>query len=130
MSKLLKGGIVLIHGEGDKVTPTKTDVLIQEDRIVSLANDVSVPPDCEVIDCTGKIISPGFVDAHHHLWQTMLKGMYGDSQFLEYLAGSKRPFVRCRKLDKKANRHSQRIGHEIDPAGCLLGQLIRLPGGS
>lgn len=89
MAKLLQGGIVLIHDENDKIIPTKTDVLIQGDRITSLDHAISPPPGCEVIDCTDKIVSPGFVDSHHHLWQTMLKGMYGDAQFPEYYAGSK-----------------------------------------
>lgn len=88
MSKLLKGGVVLVHGANDSITPTKTDILIQGDRIARLEANISPPEGCEVIDCTDKIISPGFVDAHHHMWQTMLKGLFGNAQFLEYLAVS------------------------------------------
>jgi cytosine/adenosine deaminase-related metal-dependent hydrolase len=33
-----------------------------------------------------KIISPGFVDTHHHLWQTQLKGRHANELLLEYMA--------------------------------------------
>lgn len=33
----------------------------------------------------GKIISPGFVDTHHHVWQTLLKGRHADQTLLQYL---------------------------------------------
>lgn len=89
MAKLLKGGVVLVHGANDSITPTKADILIQGGRIAALEANISPPQDCEVIDCTDKIISPGFVDSHHHMWQTMLKGLFGNAQFLEYLAVSK-----------------------------------------
>ncbi|KAJ6531061.1 hypothetical protein B0H19DRAFT_1327052 [Mycena capillaripes] len=37
------------------------------------------------IDCTGKIISPGFIDTHHHVWQTQLKGRHANDLLLEYM---------------------------------------------
>lgn len=90
MSKLLKGGVVLIHGENDdKITPNKTDILIQDDRIIEISADITPPKGCDVLDCTDKIISPGFVDTHHHLWQTMLKGLFGNAQLVPYIAVSK-----------------------------------------
>jgi len=32
-------------------------------------------PDAEAIDCTGKIVLPGFICAHHHFYSTMARGM-------------------------------------------------------
>lgn len=84
-SLLLQGGTVLIHGPDDKVTPTKTDVLVEHDRITKIETSIAAPGGCEVIDCTDKIISPGFVDTHHHMWQTPLKGLFGDSTFMSYM---------------------------------------------
>ena len=86
MAKLLKGGVALIHDEFDNITPSRVDILIHHDRIVQVDKNIAPLAQCEVVDCTDKIISPGFVDAHHHLWQTMLKGLFGNSQFLRYLA--------------------------------------------
>ncbi|TVY89695.1 hypothetical protein LAWI1_G004575 [Lachnellula willkommii] len=38
-----------------------------------------------VIDCSDTIISPGFIDTHRHLWQTQLKGKYGDDLLSDYI---------------------------------------------
>ena len=38
-----------------------------------------------IIDCCGKIVLPGFIDTHRHLWQTQLKGRHANEQFQEYL---------------------------------------------
>jgi putative selenium metabolism protein SsnA len=32
-------------------------------------------PHAEVVDCTGKLIMPGFICAHHHFYSTMARGM-------------------------------------------------------
>lgn len=89
MAKLLQGGIVLIHGQHDQITATKTDILVENGRIVRIEPNITLPQCCNVLDCTNKIISPGFVDTHHHLWQTMLKGLLGNLSFMPYLAISK-----------------------------------------
>lgn len=89
MFKLLQGGTVLIHGEGDRITPTVTDILLQDDRIALIEKEIAPPANADIVDCTGKIISPGFVDSHRHLWQTMLKGLFGNAQFMPYLSISK-----------------------------------------
>ena len=55
---LLKGGTVLSVDPdiGDRATG---DVLIEDDRIVAV--EASIDADAEVVDCTGKIVIPGFV---------------------------------------------------------------------
>jgi len=42
-------------------------LIIREDRIVAIGTDVAIPPDAEVIDCTGLEIYPGFIDSGTHL---------------------------------------------------------------
>ncbi|KAH7394568.1 hypothetical protein BKA66DRAFT_456686 [Pyrenochaeta sp. MPI-SDFR-AT-0127] len=82
---LLKYGVALIHDADDHVRAIKTDVLIENGRIVKIAPTISRPDGIKVIDCTDKIISPGFVDTHHHGWQTQLKGRHANEQLLEYM---------------------------------------------
>lgn len=87
-SILLRGGTVLTHDEHDHVIPlVDTDVLIDNDTISKVGRDITISPDqtVEVIDCKGKIISPGFVDTHHHLWQTQLKGRHAEHGLVEYM---------------------------------------------
>ena len=84
--KLLRGGTVLVPGDQDRVLPQSADVLIEGDRISKIAASIPAPAGCYIIDCTDKIISPGFVDTHHHIWQSPLKGFFGDTALFPYLA--------------------------------------------
>ncbi len=61
---LLKGGRVIDPSTGiDKVG----DVLLRNGKIESAGEKISAPDSAEVIDCSGLIVSPGFIDVHCHL---------------------------------------------------------------
>ena len=93
-SLLLKGGTALIHDADDNVKALKTDILIEGNKIAKIEPEISALPDVEVIDCTDKIISPGFVDTHHHVWQTQLKGRHADQLLLDYIVtGTYKPTI-------------------------------------
>jgi cytosine/adenosine deaminase-related metal-dependent hydrolase len=81
---LLQGGTVLIHDDDDHVNSVKADVLIEENIISKIEWDIQPSPNTEVIDCTNKLISPGFIDTHHHVWQTLLKGGHANELLLDY----------------------------------------------
>ena len=83
---LLKGGIALLHSDSDNVTSAKVDILVRDGKITRVAPDISPDDSVHVLDCTNKIISPGFIDTHHHLWQTQLKGQHANHTLLEYFA--------------------------------------------
>lgn len=42
------------------------DVLVEDGRIASVGTDID-PGDAHVVDCSGAIVAPGFVDMHTHL---------------------------------------------------------------
>ncbi len=44
-----------------------TDILVAGDRIVEVATAITAPSETEVLDCTGLVALPGFVDLHTHL---------------------------------------------------------------
>jgi len=44
------------------------DVVVKNNRIVSVGARGSAPADARVIDVSGKTIVPGFVDTHSHMW--------------------------------------------------------------
>ncbi|GGA96204.1 amidohydrolase family protein [Allosediminivita pacifica] len=48
------------------------DVLLEGDRIVEVGQSIDAP-DAEVIDAEGRIVMPGFVDTHHHQFETSLR---------------------------------------------------------
>lgn len=60
MRKLLQGGWV-VDGTGKR----KQDVLIDEGKIVQVAENL-VDSKAEKVDVTGKLLFPGFIDAHTH----------------------------------------------------------------
>ena len=62
MKKLIKNGFV-IDGSGEK--RYKADVLVNGDKIEKIGAIDNIEG-AEVIDATGKIVAPGFIDTHSH----------------------------------------------------------------
>ena len=71
MTLLLDGGTVVTSL--DPVVVTTADVLVRDGRVADLgAIDA---PDAERIDCSGCLVIPGNVCAHHHLYSALARGM-------------------------------------------------------
>jgi dihydroorotase/N-acyl-D-amino-acid deacylase len=67
-STILTGGTIV---DGTGTSPISGEVIIQGDRIVHVGNLArgyasGVGAGTNIIDCTGCIIAPGFIDAHSH----------------------------------------------------------------
>jgi cytosine/adenosine deaminase-related metal-dependent hydrolase/ribose/xylose/arabinose/galactoside ABC-type transport system permease subunit len=73
---LIKGAFVLSIdpqiGEIDDC-----DVLVDGDRIVAVGRGL-VAGDADVIDASGMIVMPGFVDSHRHIWEGVLRNIGTD----------------------------------------------------
>src|SRR5690606_10317728 len=59
------------------------DLLVQGDRIAAIAPRLD-EPDAQVVDCAGRIVIPGLVNAHLHTWQTGLRGAAANWTLPEY----------------------------------------------
>jgi cytosine/adenosine deaminase-related metal-dependent hydrolase len=80
---LLRAGLVI----DTEPTPTvyrDTDVLIEDGKIAAVGRDLGVT-DAEVIDASDRIVLPGFVDTHRHLWEVALRGTAVDVDLMGYL---------------------------------------------
>jgi len=51
----------------DKEVIKKGTILVDKGKIVEVGSNVSVPEDAQVIDAGGRMVFPGFIDAHSHL---------------------------------------------------------------
>src|SRR6516165_110276 len=75
---LLKSGIVmsLDLAVGDF---EKADLLIEGKKIAAIAPDLSsAAQSAVVVDASGMIVMPGFVDTHHHQYETVLRSILAD----------------------------------------------------
>jgi 5-methylthioadenosine/S-adenosylhomocysteine deaminase len=66
---LLKGGLVVTVDKSLGDLPD-ADVLIRDGLIIAVGPGLSTSSgDAEVIDCKGRLVIPGLVDTHRHVWQ-------------------------------------------------------------
>jgi 5-methylthioadenosine/S-adenosylhomocysteine deaminase len=78
---LIRGGTILTMDAaiGDL---REGDVLVEGDRIVEVAPRVEA--EAEVIDASGSIVVPGFVDTHRHTWEAAIRGSAPDATLDDY----------------------------------------------
>lgn len=72
---LLKGGVVLTMDPaiGDF---EKADVLIEGSKIAAVAPNIEAA--ARVVDASGTIVMPGFIDTHHHQYETIIRAVNAD----------------------------------------------------
>jgi 5-methylthioadenosine/S-adenosylhomocysteine deaminase len=84
MSFLLADGWLITMNER-RETLERGSVCVQNDRIAAVGTRLQLQqqyPEAEVVDCSGRIVMPGMVNTHTHLFQTLLKGL-GDDMVLK-----------------------------------------------
>jgi 5-methylthioadenosine/S-adenosylhomocysteine deaminase len=77
---LIQGGRVYDH-DGDVHQPAQADVLIVGERVERLGPNLPTDGSTEIIDATGKLVVPGFVNAHYHSHDVMAKGLFEEMPF-------------------------------------------------
>jgi putative selenium metabolism protein SsnA len=77
MTIRFENGIVVSLGEKNRILWNAT-VVTDRESIVAVGDSSDMKrhfPQAESVDCSGKIILPGFICAHHHFYSTMARGM-------------------------------------------------------
>ena len=124
---LLKGGTVIMHDANDKAKGIKADVLVRGNKIAEISSDITAPDGAEVVDCQDKIIAPGFVDTHRHMWNTALRGRHGDNLLLDYLVQGEIEASRNLVSPHESNRKRCVVGilqsSNYEPDDVFWGQL-------
>ncbi|KAF4998990.1 hypothetical protein FGRMN_2789 [Fusarium graminum] len=87
-SKLLSGATIIGWDDSANVPNITRDayLLLTNDRITSITTTKpsNLPNSTEVVDVTGQIITPGFIDTHRHGWQTAFKTIGSNTTLAEY----------------------------------------------
>lgn len=83
---LIQGATVLSMEPPEGKPLYNYDIVIENDRIKAVGRGLSVPSgnNVSMIDAKDCIITPGFVDGHHHMWQHLLRGITADWSLFGY----------------------------------------------
>ena len=85
------------------------DVLVEDDRIADVRPGIEAA-DAQVLDATGMIVIPGFIDTHRHTWETAIRGSAPNATLDDY-------FVEI--LDTFAPRYRAEDVYASNLAGAL-----------
>jgi len=81
-SLLIRGGTILTMN--DRLDAVQGDVLIREGRIEAVGRPDEPRPD-SVLDASGGLVLPGFIQTHVHLCQTLFRGFADDLALIDWL---------------------------------------------
>jgi 5-methylthioadenosine/S-adenosylhomocysteine deaminase len=81
---LIRNGFV-VSMDPDVGDVPSGEVLVEDGKIVDVGRGLDVS-DAEVVDATGMIVMPGFVDTHRHTWQTPVRGVLPSCTLDHYFA--------------------------------------------
>jgi len=63
--------MALLIRNGEIVTPGSRahgDIFVESETITRIGKDLEAPPGAEIVDATGKLVFPGFIDPHVHIY--------------------------------------------------------------
>jgi len=64
-----------MQGVGGDGNLTGADIHIDGNRIIRVGKNLPVPAGARVIDASRHVVTPGFVNTHHHFYQTLTRNM-------------------------------------------------------
>ncbi len=88
-SILIKNALIVTMSPRRQII--KGDILISGNRIVEISENISSPAD-EVISAENYLITPGFIQTHVHLCQTLFRNLADDLPLLDWLEQKIWPF--------------------------------------
>lgn len=115
---VLRGAIGMLTGLTGPAERATGDLRIRDGRILALG-DVGSQPGDTVLDARGCVVTPGLISTHHHLFQSVLKGVATgiDSGLEAWLRLV--PYSLWHRLDETALRVAAELGMvELLLSGC------------
>ena len=76
-ARLIKGADAVVTMDAARTELRGADVLISGGVVEAVGQGLQPPVDAEVIDAAGCVVTPGLVNTHHHLYQTLTRAVPG-----------------------------------------------------
>jgi cytosine/adenosine deaminase-related metal-dependent hydrolase len=115
---VIRGARGILTGLPGAAERAQGDILVQDGRIAAIGS-FAAPAGARVLDAGNCVITPGLISAHHHLFQSMLKGIpvaidAGLETWLRQV-----PFTYWPRIDEEALRVAAEVGMaELLLSGC------------
>ena len=111
----------------DAGTEHESGWVLVDGSVVSAVGDGAPPEADEVVDLAGAVVTPGLVNTHHHLFQTLTRARAQDADLFTWL---RELYPVWARLDDEAEYAAARTGlAELALSGCYdrLRPPLRLP---
>ncbi|MDZ4803720.1 MAG: amidohydrolase family protein [Candidatus Eisenbacteria bacterium] len=82
---VFKGGRWITMDPSDRIV--EGEMFVVDGRIEQFGPKVSAPEGTPIVDLTGRWMTPGFIQGHVHLGQTLFRGLGEDRRLLDWLSG-------------------------------------------
>ena len=116
MSFILADGWLITMNERREILE-RGSVCVENDRIAAVGTRQHLQqqyPGAEMVDCSGRIVMPGMVNTHTHLFQTLLKGLGDDMVLKKWFTCMTGPSARPPDGPRRACRRAARL-RRVDP---------------
>ena len=114
MTRLLAGAYVATMD--DAGTELANGWVLVEDGVVSAVGDGQEPDAGERIDLAGALVTPGLVNTHHHLFQTLTRARAQEADLFTWL---RELYPLWARIDAEAEYAAARTGlAELALSGC------------
>ena len=120
MTLLIKSADVILSMDDERRELLGYDILVENGEITRIDKDIPLPQAGEVAYATGSVVTPGLVNTHHHLYQTLTRAVPNGQDALLF-GWLKTLYPIWAKFTPEHMRVSAAIGlAELALSGCSL----------
>ncbi len=72
---LIRGAAAIATMDAARRELAGADLLVEAGRVAAIGPGLAAPEGAEILDATGCLVTPGLINTHHHLFQTLTRGV-------------------------------------------------------
>ncbi|MGB5865365.1 MAG: 8-oxoguanine deaminase [Sulfitobacter sp.] len=129
---LLRGADLILTMDDARRELSNHDILLRDGVIAAIGPALAVPEGADIVDVSGCLITPGLVNTHHHLYQSLTRAVPGGQDALLF-GWLRRLYPIWQQFTPDHMYTSARVGlAELALSGCTLSSdhLYLYPNGS